>query len=266
MNSFNWKNLVNHAVLPNGNYIGDVVDQHEKGWCGCCYVVCAIQMIEDRFRIEFSKTFHKSPRLKHVDIQTIMDYFEEATEGWNVCHGGYPLSVLGCMQDRTCPIVWSNESDFLGYSRDELTKCSAPNPYAERIHILNPRRISEHEVEEQILEYGPVILEINGDTLKKYNARGIVSDLSPQEPNHAVTVVGWEEDNWIVRNSWGTKKVPTEIPSDLKCVARGKNDCSISWSNWSGKKDDPGYILLPKSFKPLHEIAISPWIVADVVL
>ncbi len=257
---------MNHAVLPSGNYVGDVIDQHEKGWCGCCYIVCAIQMIEDRFRIQFSKLFYKSPRLKHIDMQTIMDYVEEAKEGWNMCHGGYPLNVLACMQDRTCPMVWSDESIFLGYARGGVTKCSAPSPYAERVHISDPRRIPEYEVKKQLLEYGPVILEVNGDILKKYNARGVVSNLSPEEPNHAVTVIGWEEDNWIVRNSWGVNQVPKEIPYDLNCVGRGKNDCSVQWSNWTGKGDDPGHILLPQRFKPLHANSPSPWIVANVVV
>ena len=55
-----------------------------------------------------------------------------------------------------------------------------------------------------LLRDGPVVLEVNARTLKSVDARGRVQDLTPRPSNHAVCVVGWEGDCWIVRNSWGT--------------------------------------------------------------
>ncbi len=151
----------------------------------------------------------------------------------------------------------------MGYARERV-KCTASDPYIARAIISSPIRIPESEVKTQIMEYGPVVLEVNGDTLKKYNSRGIVTDLTPAPPNHAVTVIGWEGGNWIIRNSLGNKRVPHEIPSDLSCVKRGSNDCSVDWVHWSGMSSDPGYVMLPQSFESLHVTKPSPWIVAAV--
>lgn len=266
---FSWKR-VSDGIFPEGSYVGDVINQHGTQWCGCCYVVSVVQMVEDRYRICFSQRHAKSPVSRHIDMQTILDHFVEETavlDGWNACHGGFPLHVIRCIGDRECPVVWTtHNTPLLGYARGDLVQCTASLPFASPIVVSNPRRVLERDVRELIARSGPVVLEVNGDTLKSCDASGIVRDLTPALPNHAVTVVGWEDDLWIVRNSWGSERVPREIPSDLNCVKRGVNDCRVDWVKWSGTPDDPGYVLLPRAFPPLHTTDPSPWIVADVTL
>lgn len=266
MLGFDWRNVSDHSTLPDGNYVGDVVNQHGDHWCGCCYVVSAVQMVEDRYRIDVSKKYRKSPVSTNINIQTILDHFEEkGLQNWSACHGGFPLNVLSCLSNRECPVVWERErGSLLGYSRGGMTACEASSPFAELVTIQNARRIPEKDVKRELLESGPVLLEVNGNTLKSYDSKGVVHDLTPAPPNHAVTVVGWKGNDWIVRNSWGRETVPYEIPSDLSCVGRGRNDCLVKWVRWSGIPDDPGYVLLPMRFEPLHSKTHVPWIVADV--
>ena len=117
------------------------------------------------------------------------------------------------------------------------------------------------------MKNGTVVLEVDAGTLKKHDKKGVVTDLSATSlPNHAVTVIGWKGGNWIVRNSWGKDRVPKQLPEDLNCVKRGKNDCKVEWETWTGDPEDPGFVLLPKHFPALHSKDPSPWIVVDLGL
>lgn len=273
MRDFTWRALTSTPYkratgdeLPSGGYASAAIDQHAKSWCGCCYIVAVAQMIEDRVRIARSKKYGRSVVQDGLSIQSLMDHFDERLEGWSACHGGFPLHVLECIASNACPMVWTpkRESTWLGFSRN-LRYCLAPNPWnGPKVHT--PRRVHVSEVERIILHEGPIVLEVNGDTLKTVDKRGVVTDLTPRPPNHAVCVVGWKGNHWIVRNSWGTRRVPVSIPKELSCVGPDRNECTVEWQEWSGDPRDPGFLFLPKSFPPLHDRANPPWVKVDVVV
>lgn len=254
-------------ILPTGRYAGDAVDQHAPAWCGCCYIVAVAQMVEDRARIAMALTRGRSSRHWHLCVQTLLDHFRERSVGnsWNACHGGFPVHVLECMQRGTCPLSWkAGVERRYGFAR--LLWKSVKTDL--RVGVETPQRIPNAEVKTAILLRGPVVLEVSGERLKSLDERGIVTDLSPAPANHAVCVVGWTEyggvEMWIVRNSWGSVRVPHAIPADLGCVTQGSNECDVDWDPWSGDPRDPGFLLLPCSFPPLHASSPSPWIEAAV--
>lgn len=199
-----------------------------------------------------------------LSIQVLMDHFKEDLQGWSACHGGFPLHVLECMASHTCPMIWApkRESTWLGFSQI-LDYCLAADPW-DGPEVHSPQRIDVSKVKHSILHEGPIVLEVNGDTLKSIDARGVVTDLTPRAPNHAVCVVGWKNEFWIIRNSWGKRRVPTNIPADLNCVGPNRNECTVEWQKWSGDPQDPGFVLLPKSFPPLHNKNSPPWVTCDL--
>ena len=121
---------------------------------------------------------------------------------------------------------------------------------------------------EELRARGPVVLEISARTLIECDARGVATDLTPRDSDHAVCVVGWTTVDgvpcWIVRNSWGKRRVPAEVPRDLTCVTRDANDCVVTWRHWVGAPDRPGFVYLPKAYAPLHSATPSPWIAARI--
>jgi hypothetical protein len=144
-----------------------------------------------------------------------------------------------------------------------VRRSTAPAPFVAPA-VCEYGRIAPSEVRRALVRDGPVVLEIDGEVLMTLDARGACVDLAPRPANHAVTVVGWRDEHWVVRNSWGGERVPERLPPDLSCVGRGWNACVVEWRAWRGDPLDPGFALLPMRYAPLHETDPSPWIAARV--
>ena len=258
MFAFSWRDTLASHPLPQGQYAGDVVDQHEIGWCGWCYLVAAVQMVEDRLRISHSAATGRSPHGR-ISTRALIDTFREKDQdsSWSICQGGSSIHVLECMQDGNCTPRWILRN---GEDGEDVMDVA--------VSVSGSGRLMEAHVRSELYKYGPVILEVNATTLKSASREdGKVTDLTYREPNHAVCVVGWEGDSWIVRNSWGTHGlVPKSIPSDYRgCSSpvRGENTCIATMETWHSMPSDSGFVLLPMSFAPLHDMD-SPWIHAHV--
>lgn len=264
--AFSWRDHTGDARLPPGNYASDAVDQHAKSWCGCCFVVCAAQMVEDRVRIAEARRTGTT-RVRHrLCLQTLLDHFQwhGAPASWNPCHGGYPQHVLQSLRDGDCPTVWEDavgaHARWTGYPR-ETTECAAAAPYAFRPGWHPPSRFPPAEVKRRLVAYGPVVLEVDGDVIKSTDRRGRATEVGvATESNHAVCVVGWRGDAWLVRNSWGGTSVPARVPPDAtECVRYGANECVRDLEPWRSLPDDPGFLLLPMAYPSLHRTDPSPW-------
>lgn len=284
--SFSWRDVRrSSSSLPPGKYAADPLDQHANGWCGSCYVVAAVQCVEDRAyvarvkqslaRDERTTTARSSllsplpPRL-YIHLQAVLDHHKEEDRhpGWNACHGGVPLRVFECLQDR-CPLQLTYRGGparaMLGHPRRDAAVSPSLSSSSPPILVTDAQRVPHASVRALLLRDGPVVLEVNARTLKSVDARGRVQDLTPRPSNHAVCVVGWEGDCWIVRNSWGTHRVPVDVPEDVACVSEDGNACEVRWERWVGDPRDPGTCLLPMAFAPLDEVAPCPWVVPTVV-
>lgn len=60
--------------------------------------------------------------------------------------------------------------------------------------------------------------------LKNYRGGIYDYDECPKETNHAVTIVGWDENSWIIKNSWGRNWGE----NGFFRMRRGKNQCGIN--------------------------------------
>lgn len=262
MGDFSWQTVHNHPSVPDGVYADAIFNQHSVGWCGCCYIVAVVQTIEDRGHIA------RPREARHrIDMQTVVDHFNTSASSddsqWNACHGGYPLHVVECLMSKVCPMVTSRRPKrWLGHpSRTHHTPLSTV-PYT----ITRVKRMQH--VKEEIYARGPVVLEINAQTLKSVDREGIVTNLQPDLPNHAVSVVGWRHTSragpcWIVRNSWGQHRVPKAVPDDVMCVDEDGNRCEVEWEYWIGDPILPGFCYIPMSH-PMFHAASDPWIVPFV--
>ncbi|XP_017477331.1 PREDICTED: cathepsin L1-like [Rhagoletis zephyria] len=95
-----------------------------------------------------------------------------------------------------------------------------------------PEELNDMEIQYAVREYGPVYTTIDGegsDTLQHYKNGVYDEPKCKKETNHAVVIVGWTKDSWIVKNSWGEK---WGIDGYV-LMKRGKNMCGInSYISW----------------------------------
>ena len=271
MAAFTWRAAPEQPGLPAGRYACDPVDQHSMAWCGACYLIAAITVVEDRAHIALTRRYspHRCVLRPLLSRQLLLDHYQEPAgpRGWNGCLGGFSLHVLRCLTDGTCPLMWERgaEAQREWWSFPRWTRERCLRAEVESVTLTNPRRVPPSEVRGVLQREGPVILEVSAETLKDLDAQGRAVDLAPRDPNHAVAVVGWQRDCWVVRNSWGTRKVPRAIPRDAEdCVGRGHNSCVVEWEEWTGTPEDPGFVLLPMSYAPLHARHPSPWVSVTV--
>jgi hypothetical protein len=256
--SFSWR----HPESPRANFAADPIDQHAMGWCGLCYVVAALQSVEDRAHVLLG-------RRERVDPNVIVDYFQAmqskaaADAAWNVCHGGNSIDVMQCMQDKLCPLLRAPpRAAFRGFAA-LVEALRADDRRTVPFEVVSSRRVPAGEVRHELRRHGPLVLEISARTVKSTNASGVVTDRTPRAPDHAVSVVGWQGGAWICRNSWGAR-VPREVPEDFaECVGVGYNYCEIDAVRWRSLPHDAGFFLLPEEavWSP-HPRNPSPWIAA----
>lgn len=247
---FSWRRSrdARFAGYPSYTYAADAFDQHAASWCGCCYLVAAVQVVEDRGHLFMSRgSKYALPR--HVlSLQSVMDHFQvwnDDASGWNVCHGGSALRVLACMKGGACPLT-GRTTTWHGFARTRRVSDAADAPFRVRhVRVVEGTEAAQRE----LFANGPLLLEMSAQTAKAIDGRGVVTDPTPRPVNHAVSVVGWERVDgvlhWVVRNSWGKERAPKTLPTDyIDCVAVDRNRCQNHWEAWRGMPNDPGFFLV----------------------
>jgi hypothetical protein len=83
----------------------------------------------------------------------------------------------------------------------------------------------ESNIASAVFNYGPVPIGIDssGSRFITYESGIIRPNECNKEPNHAVTVVGYTPEYWIIRNSWG----PEWGEGGYGKIERGSNTCGI---------------------------------------
>lgn len=240
------------------------LDQHAHNWCGACYIVAVVQMIEDRWRVAAPS------QARALSVQRTLEDFDarqwaRESPRWNACHGGEPRDVVECLRDGRCAlrIAAGGEPDFLGRVRRFLRSEAEGGPGATEaappIELGPFRVIDAAGASDEIAKRGTVGLLIAASVIASTGPDGKVPRSRPDWPpaDHVVCVIGWEAGHWLVRNSWGDWR-PDEIPRDYEeCNTAYGNTCdSFKTRRWhSLPSPRKGHCLLPMDHPGIGEDA-----------
>ena len=156
--------------------------------CGSCWAFSAVGAIEAAYK----RAGHDLTSLSASDLV-------DCTEN-NGCYGGLPVQAF----DRVLQKGIATEDDVPYTPREKDCETSITR----NINISSYDRIepaTEDELKRIVGCKGPVSVLVCADENFINYATGIYDRSSDPDctPNHAVLVVGYDEDYWLVKNSWG---------------------------------------------------------------
>ncbi|MGM0484849.1 MAG: C1 family peptidase [Candidatus Krumholzibacteriota bacterium] len=181
--SFDWRN--NQGTTPAKN----------QGVCGSCWAFAATGQLE-------SHTYIYDGRIEDYSEQAVID----CNPYDHGCGGGWALSAYVVFRDDGAV----SEECYPYTSTDGNTCTMAECDILASLNTYASVNNNVEAIKQAVYNDGPVYTSIFAhDNLQNYSSGCYNSDY-PDSPNHAILIVGWDDNAcggngaWIIKNSWGT--------------------------------------------------------------
>ncbi len=173
-----------------------------QGGCGSCWAFSTIGPLECLIKLK-----------EGVEVDLSEQWLVSCnSDGWD-CSGGWYAHDYHQWKTDPCDSVGAVLEDDYPYAAADLA-CECPVPH--HYYIDDWAFIAGHwntpsiaDMKQAIVEYGPISVAVRtNDALRAYGG-GIFNDCETGSINHAVVLVGWDDNQgddgvWFMRNSWGT--------------------------------------------------------------
>jgi len=212
-NTPDWTDAGPHVIVPGASKDwrseGAVTPVKNQGSCGSCWAFSTTGTLEG-----FDKV--KSGKLQSLSEQQLVDCSKNGNQG---CNGGWPKTAINYFaQNGAC-----SESGYPYTGRDgsckktctPVVKCGASRTSSGENGLLT------------MVNSAPtsIALSVSGG-FQAYKS-GVFSGPCPGQVNHAVLAVGYTDQYWMVKNSWGG----SWGSGGYIWMARGKNLCQMAGNN-----------------------------------
>ena len=218
------KNIHVHLGVPkslppidwrNVDGISYVTPVRNQGACGGCYAFAAATTLEFWSRKNEPKT---------LSVEHLIDCSSSAKNTNDGCDGGLMEYVFEYARHHS--VILENDGPYF-WGMDECPRYKMHS----YVSVLNWKVIehqinknAEKELEWILHAYGPVTIGVDSKNWDNYIGGIFTHDLCSTDIDHAVTIVGYTKDAWIVKNSWGKS---WGIDGYIY-LERGYNTCGLS--------------------------------------
>lgn len=213
------------------NRVSPVKDQGE---CGGCFAFASASVLE----------FWSGNHPKSISAQNLMDCTSGSGRPNVDCDGGLMEYVFEYAKQH--PVVLEQTFPF----REREESCPSGQLLSEvAVHDYRVLMIDENPKAEQQLEYilhhyGPVAVGIDSTQMDNYRSGLYPGDRCSNDIDHAVTIVGYTKDAWIIKNSWGSGWGV----NGYLYLERGSNACGIA-----------EYMVYVNGATPIHQKRSTKW-------
>lgn len=196
--------------------VTEVRDQGES--CGSCWAFAANGALE-------AHTFLRLGKRVSLSVQNLVDC--SGSFGNNGCQGGLTESVWAYIKQNKGV---DTESSYPYEGRNGKCRFNPATVGAKVTGFTKLPKGSEVDLAVAVATIGPVSVAVDANNFQFYKG-GIYSDPScTRSVNHAVLVVGYGPDYWLIKNSWGRNWGEQGF---IRFRRNGNNMCGIAdWASF----------------------------------
>lgn len=193
---------------------GRVTSVKDQGSCGGCFAFASAAVLE-----YWSGMYPKS-----LSAQSLMDCTSGNSLPDDGCGGGLMEYVFEYAMSHPVPL----DRDFP--YRERQLQCKKRLLWSHvgvrdyRVMAIETTPDAESRIEELIHKYGPVAVGIDSTTMDHYKSGIFRANRCTNDIEHAVAIVGYTKEFWIIKNSWSNL---WGIDGYLY-LERGKNACGVA--------------------------------------
>lgn len=181
---------------------GVVPPVNNQGSCGSCWTFSTINTFEAHYAIATGKRGDDMVRFSQQQLVDCAGDFDN-----NGCSGGLPSHAFAYIYYNGLMTL----ADYPYTAKDEPCKYSPAKVKAWNVGSFNITVGDEKSMQQVIAVKGPVAVAYQVASDFRNYKKGVYSSTicknGPMDVNHAVTAVGYGEENgvkyWLVKNSWG---------------------------------------------------------------
>lgn len=187
------KKILNMYQLPESFDLRDKMQPvKDQGSCGSCYTFSAVSVLEYHAGVSISE-------------QKIMDCSSSTNGPSYGCDGGWPENIFEYAKN--FPVVLEKDQPYQQKNLPCNQTCDGSVIQVKRYGAVDHEKDedSESRIPYILNTHGPVSVAIDVGTtelLMSYEDGVFPGVACGDKIDHAVTIVGYTPDYWIVRNSW----------------------------------------------------------------
>jgi len=213
-----------HKLYSNHYTPIDLRNYHSKSFvtpvkdqklCGGCFAFASATVLE-----YWSK---KNGNPKSLSAQNLMDCTSAYGQPNDGCDGGLMEYVFEYAKKHPVDLDINYPfSDFPKACPNRLWTHVTVADY--KVLMIDENYKAEQQIPYILHHFGPISIGIDSTTMEDYKGGVFTADMCSNDIDHAVTIVGYTNDAWIIKNSWG----PDWGEDGYLYLERGKNACGLA--------------------------------------